>query len=248
VAMFERAANASKRDEVAALRDLQADVRDRTADLRDRASDDHERALGRAARYPANARGAAAADRARAAEDRARAAEDRKRAAEDREHALADLEKAQVDDLTGFYRRSLGYAVLQREIDRSRRADSQLVFAYCDVDELKRINDSDGHSAGDALLQAVAQALRTRLRSYDPVVRVGGDEFVCALPGVDIDQAARIFGDIQKELASAQPESSVSFGLAALEAGDSVATLIQRSDDAVREAKARRASDRPPAE
>jgi predicted signal transduction protein with EAL and GGDEF domain len=57
-----------------------------------------------------------------------------------------------------------------------------LVVAFVDVDGLKRVNDTEGHLAGDALLIAVADSLRACLRSYDLVMRFGGDEFVCALP------------------------------------------------------------------
>ncbi len=105
------------------------------------------------------------------------------------------------------------------------------------MDGLKRINDSDGHDAGDDLLIAVAKAMRSRLRSYDPVVRVGGDEFVAALSGVNLNQATLILHDFQRTLTAARPESSVSFGLAALEPDDSVSTLMRRSDGALREAK-----------
>ena len=236
--VLKRAANATRRDELAALRDTQAGLRDRTAEFRDQAAGDHERALGRSPGHAAKARSPAAADRARAAEDRTRAGEDRTRAAEDRDHALAALEQAQLDDLTGFYRPALGLVVLQREIDRARRKGTPLVFAYCDVDGLKRVNDTHGHDVGDDVLMAVADAMRARLRSYDPVVRVGGDEFVCALPGVDLDQGTRIVGDVRRSLAAARPDASMSFGLGELGPGDSAATLMKRSDDALREAKA----------
>jgi diguanylate cyclase (GGDEF)-like protein len=236
--MFERAANGTKRDELAALRDMQAALRDRAAEFRDQAADDHELALGRSPGHAARTRTPAVADRARAAEDRSRASEDRKGAAEDRDQALVALEQAQLDDLTGFYRPMLGSVILQREIDRARRKGTPLVFAYCDVDGLKLVNDTHGHAAGDDVLRAVADAMRSRLRSYDPVVRVGGDEFVCALPGVDLDQGTRIVGDVRRTLTAVRPDASMSFGVGALRPGDSAATLMKRSDDALRAAKA----------
>lgn len=111
------------------------------------------------------------------------------------------------------------------------------MFAYCDVHGLKRVNDTQGHAAGDALLKATAEAMRSGLRSYDPVMRVGVDEFVCAFPGVDLDQAGRILRDIQQTLTVARPDASMSFGLGAVEPEDSVATVIKRSDDVLREAR-----------
>lgn len=237
LSMLDRAENAAQRDQQAAVRDLHATARDRIADARDRAAEAHERALGRAGGSASRARADAAEDRARAAENRARAAEDRGQAALDRERAAIELQNAQLDDLTGFYRVGLGRAVLQREIDRSRRSGGRLVLAFLDLDGLKRVNDEQGHAAGDALLSGLAEAIRSRLRSYDPVVRVGGDEFVCALSETDLDQAREILRDIQQDLTNGRADASISFGLAALRSDDSLATLLERSDRALREAK-----------
>jgi diguanylate cyclase (GGDEF)-like protein len=203
--------------------------RSRTVAEREEAADDRDRA---------------AEDRARAAEDRNVAAVDRSHAAIDREHATValesariELENAHLDDLTGFYRLGLGTTILQREVDRCQRIGGELTVAYCDVDGLKRVNDEHGHAAGDVLLKSVAKAIRDRLRSYDPVVRVGGDEFVCFLSGIGLEQVTRIFGDIQRALAADREGSSLSFGLAALREDDDLATLLERSDHALREAK-----------
>jgi len=236
--MHDRWENASERDRASVLRDRDAALRDRTAELRDQATEEHERALGRTSRPAANSRATAKADRQRAAEDRARAANDRKIAAEDRELARKELERAELDDLTGFYRLGLGKALLQREIDRSRREDGRLVLGFCDVDDLKHVNDEEGHAAGDAVLEGFAEAMRSRLRSYDPVVRIGGDEFVCAFSHTQLDQAKRTLEDVQKAFAEQNPaDYSMTFGLAALEPGDSLATLMERSDVALRDAK-----------
>lgn len=210
--------------------------RERTVAEREAAAEDRARA--------ADDRDRAAEDRDRAAEDRGVAAVDRKRAAIDREHAMValekarvELEKAQLDDLTGFYRLGLGTTVLQREIDRARRSGGELTVAYCDVDGLKRVNDEQGHAAGDALLKSVAEAIRYRLRSYDPVVRVGGDEFVCFVSGIGLEQVVKIFDDIQFALASDREGASLSFGLAGLRDDDDLAALLERGDHALREAK-----------
>jgi diguanylate cyclase (GGDEF)-like protein len=228
--MFDRAEVATQRDQQATLRDLQAAARDRSAELRDRAAEEHESAFGRRDAELSRARATAADDRARAAQDRARAAEDREQAARDRAQAIVQLEKAQLDDLTGFYRLSLGRAILQREIDRCRRSGRRLVLVYCDVDGLKRVNDEKGHAAGDALLTDVAKAIRSRLRSYDPVVRVGGDEFVCAISETNEDQVEGMFRGIQASLAKASDRASVSFGLASMQEGDDLEALLERGD------------------
>jgi len=236
--MLARGENAQKRDEVAELRDIHAQVRDRTAELRDAATDDHEQEFACSAGYASKARRTAAEDRGRAAEDRQRAAEDRNRAAEDRDHASTEVQRAEMDDLTGFYRSRLGHVVLQHEIDRAERSATQLVLLYFDVDGLKRVNDTLGHDEGNLLLEAFARAMRTRLRSYDPVVRVGGDEFVSVLPGIDVDQAVRVAGDIQQALGKAYSGASMSYGLSTLRQGDTAAAMIKRGDEALRVVKA----------
>ena len=151
--------------------------------------------------HAAELREQAARDRARAAEDRAQAAADRERAAEEREAALAELRRAHLDELTGAFRRGSGEDALQAEIDRARRGDGTLVLAFIDVDNLRRVNNRDGHAAGDALLRDVVAAIRSQIRSYEPIVRFGGDEFVCAVTGVDLAQAEERFAGIQNSLA-----------------------------------------------
>ena len=182
-------------------------------------------------------RAEAASDRARAVEDRASAAEDRRQAAEERERLEAQLERAQLDDLTGFYLRGLGKAMLQREIDRSRRADGRMVLAYVDVDGLKQVNDTQGHDAGDRLLVNVAEAIRSRLRSYDPVVRMGGDEFVFVISESDLDATRSVVKAIRGALTDRQEDASITVGLAALEADDSLESLCARADAVLRKRK-----------
>jgi diguanylate cyclase (GGDEF)-like protein len=158
----------------------------------------------------------------------------------DREQALSELHDAHLDDLTGVHRRGAGTAALQQEIDRAQRSDGRLVMAFVDVDGLKSVNDSEGHAAGDALLRAVAAAIRSHLRSYDPIVRFGGDEFVCALSESDLDAARRRFEGISEMLAEARQSASISFGLAPLRPGDSLEDLVARADAALQLARTER--------
>jgi diguanylate cyclase (GGDEF)-like protein len=135
-----------------------------------------------------------------------------------------------VDELTGTLRRQAGLQALEREIDRCRRSpEGKLVVAFIDVDDLKHVNDTQGHAAGDRLLKDVAVTLRAQLRSYDLVIRWGGDEFVCVLPDAGLDGAARIVEDIAVAFA-ARNGLCFSTGLAALEDTDSAEDLISRAD------------------
>ncbi len=126
-----------------------------------------------------------------------------------------------------------------QEVERASRSGVPLLFAFIDVDGLKEVNDRDGHLAGDELLQKISTALRANLRPYDPLVRIGGDEFACALFDMGVDEAERRFADINAGLQGV----SFTVGLTAVQAGDSVTDVIDRSDAIMRR---KRPSRHPP--
>jgi len=140
-------------------------------------------------------------------------------------------EEAAVDEMTGVLRRAAGLAQLQREVRRAQRFDDhKFVVAFCDLDDLKEVNDTRGHAAGDAVLRETAAALRRRLRAYDLVMRWGGDEFVCSLPGAGLEAAQRAMDDIRTEL-RARTGCTFSAGYAEL-GEDSVAEELVATADA----------------
>jgi len=154
-------------------------------------------------------------------------------------------EEAAVDELTGVLRRGAGLRLLQAEIDRVRRAQGRLVLGFADVDGLKTVNDTEGHQAGDRLLRHVAATLRSRLRSYDLVVRYGGDEFLCVLSGAGVDEARTKLELIAAELRRDLGRNVLSVGLAELDAedpGDDAVRLVGRADAALYRGRARRAA------
>jgi diguanylate cyclase (GGDEF)-like protein len=245
----ERLERTLRRDETAHLRDLSADERDRAAEQRDSDAANLERGhgvSGQSERDDAAAiRARAGADRARAAADRKQAAEDRAAAGRDRDQAREELEHAELDPLTGAFGRGLGMIALEHEISRARHGDGRLVLAFVDIDELKRINDSQGHAAGDAVIRDVVTAIHTHVRSYDPVVRVGGDEFVCALADCTPEEAAQRFQSIVATIQLTQPDASISVGLAALRPEDTLEQLVARGDRALYEVKLNTERPRP---
>ena len=250
---FDRDEHAKQRDEVAHQRDRVAEERDRVAEVNEREMKRVGEDLGGADPWASQAfvaleemRDKAAAQRMQAATDRARAATDREAAAADRQHLLAELERAHLDDLTGAYRRGMGEIAVINEIERSRRSHQVLVMAYIDSDGLKGVNDREGHAAGDALLRDLVALLRSKLRPYDPVVRWGGDEFICTFSDTDLEGARKRFEEIRVALAE-KGGAPVSVGFALLGEGDTLETLIERADAALLEARARKRLRRPTA-
>lgn len=231
-------ADHEQRVDTAAARDAIAQARDRSASERDQAAALRDQELTSLSRRGAAADRAAAVEaRARAALAREQAALDREQAARDRLHAraerdalLAQLAIAETDPLTGTRTRAPGLADLDREIDRARRTTNLLALAYVDVVGLKAENDAHGHAAGDALLQRAVHAIRGHLRSYDTIVRVGGDEFVCVMSGATIEDARQRFDAIHHALAGDRNPCEITVGFAALTPQDSATELIARAD------------------
>lgn len=247
----ERDAQAARRDAHARRRDRTADERDSAAELADRdveqrlsslGEDDSEAEAVLAA--AAEARTRAAAARGKAAEDRRHAARDREAAARDRELLRAEVERSQLDELTGAYRRGIGEVLIGHEIERALRTETELHLGFIDVDGLKKTNDSLGHAAGDAALRRVFASFHGRLRPYDPIVRWGGDEFVCVLPGATDEDVRERFAGALFDLERLDPPVSVSTGVAAVRADDTLSALVERADAALIEARGlRRAGD-----
>jgi len=138
-----------------------------------------------------------------------------------------------ADELTGALRRGAGMAALQREIDRTRRfLGKGLVAIFIDVDGLKEVNDRDGHAAGDERLRTTVAAMRERLRSYDLIIRYGGDEFLCVLTDSGAPDAARTVTTLREHVLACSG-GTISAGIAELVAGDSVDALVERADAAL---------------
>lgn len=155
-------------------------------------------------------------------------------------------EQATRDSLTHLWNRHAIWDILTREIARSAREDVPLGLVLGDLDHFKRINDTYGHIAGDAVLRHVATRLANSVRSYDAVGRYGGEEFLVILPGCD-GQAALLTADRLRTNLVSEPiafesnsiEMTASFGVTSLPRGTSASpeNLLQRADVALYRAK-----------
>ena len=168
------------------------------------------------------------------------------RAGETEREAL--LERATRDSLTGLLNRGAALEALKLDMAAVRRSRGKLVLTlfFIDLDDLKTINDSIGHDGGDVAIWSVAEALRLTTRESDVIARFGGDEFIVGWlgsPDSDVPEelAKRISAHVaQSEIAT--PEGCRSVGVqhrvAVSEQSDmSVATLLERADRALYEAK-----------
>lgn len=111
------------------------------------------------------------------------------------------LWRAQVDDLTGLLNRWALKRMALREIQRCRRGDHCLALITMDLDGLKAINDAQGHSCGDVVLQAVSGVLQETVRANDSTARIGGDEFCVLLPDTCQEEAVLVAERLREEIA-----------------------------------------------
>ncbi len=134
------------------------------------------------------------------------------------------------DELTGVLNRQAGFAALGRDLDRCRRAGARFVLGYLDVDGLKEVNRTEGPRGGDELLRKVTAALRATLRSYDVIMRLGGDEFLFSLPGADMATAELRANEFGVILAEEAPGRSATVGFSELKGNDTLDEIISRAE------------------
>ncbi len=102
------------------------------------------------------------------------------------------------DGLTQIHNKRHFHETLDREVSRSSRYDRPMSLVVFDIDHFKRVNDTHGHLAGDALLRQLAALVRGRIRREDIFARVGGEEFAVLLPEIDLAGAAQFADKIRK--------------------------------------------------
>ena len=150
-------------------------------------------------------------------------------------------EISETDQLTGLPNRRRIYDVLEREMDRARRYEEPLSLVLFDIDDFKKVNDSLGHDAGDAVLTEFASLLGGLRRSSDQLGRWGGEEFILVAPGVSREEATqlaeRLRTVVEEHNFAAADNLTASFGVAIFDEEDDLASLIKKADVNLYEAK-----------
>jgi diguanylate cyclase (GGDEF)-like protein len=152
---------------------------------------------------------------------------------------------ATTDALTGLPNRRSLMASMELEVARAERSGRPLALALLDIDRFKSINDTHGHPAGDAVLQAVADELQKVTRAGDLLGRFGGEEFAIVMPDTDLKQARWACERLRKAIAGRTMHYpggtvgrvTISSGVALLAGEEGCDHLISRADGALYQAK-----------
>ena len=149
---------------------------------------------------------------------------------------------AHHDPLTGLQNRRGFEELFDSELERARRSNSIFSLIVGDLDRFKRVNDAQGHGAGDEALRRVAEALRETKRSFDSAARVGGEEFAILAPDTDEHGAyilaERMRAEIEQAFRNASVPLTVSFGIVSFPLhGQTADGLLQTGDQALYAAK-----------
>ena len=161
------------------------------------------------------------------------------------DHAQKVERLAYFDQLTGLPNRARTIELLKREIDVGSGKEASGALLYIDMDDLKLVNDSYGHSYGDSMIITSAMHLVSLAPADSTVARVGGDEFVVLLPGMnDPLQVESLVSEIvdtlgrEYEVRELQIHASASIGIALYpQDGQTVEEILRNADTALNEAK-----------
>jgi diguanylate cyclase (GGDEF)-like protein/PAS domain S-box-containing protein len=164
----------------------------------------------------------------------------------EQQRSQADIHRlAHTDALTGLENRFSLNIRLEQQLAHARRTHAGLAILFIDLDHFKKINDSQGHAAGDQLLVAAAERMKDLLRDVDTLARLGGDEFIIVLagpltPDSATQVAVRLVQSLSEpyQLCGASVHSGASVGVAMFpNDGNDSATLLRHADTAMYAAK-----------
>jgi two-component system cell cycle response regulator len=155
-------------------------------------------------------------------------------------------EEATRDSLTHFWNRRSVLEILERELARGAREARPVGVVMFDLDHFKRINDTHGHLAGDAVLREMAARISATLRPYDACGRYGGEEFLIVLPGCDLhgaqghaERCLHVLSSTPIDIGGEELSLTASFGVTAQPAGTHLKAdaVIRAADEALYLAK-----------
>ena len=162
-----------------------------------------------------------------------------------RDNLSQSVTLAVTDPLTGLNNRRYMMGHLQNLVERAAAASKPVGVMMLDIDHFKAVNDVHGHGAGDKVLVEFANRVARNVRGIDLAARIGGEEFLVALPDTDSATVAMIGGRL-REAVAAEPfpigeglslAVTVSIGIASARPGESCEAVLKRADDALYRAK-----------
>jgi diguanylate cyclase (GGDEF)-like protein len=152
--------------------------------------------------------------------------------------------QSRTDPLTGVLNRRAILSQIESELSRTDRDNLHLSISMLDLDHFKKINDTYGHLAGDAVLRESMNRVEDAIRKYDTIGRFGGEEFIVVLPGAKQQDAFMIAERIRLKINEKNAiidELSIPFtisqGLATCNGKSTVDELIAKADEALYRAK-----------
>ena len=123
---------------------------------------------------------------------------------------------ADRDTLTGLYNRRAFERILLKNLSDARKSGNVISVILADIDHFKQYNDSFGHPAGDRMLKRLGEVMSINIRKEDTVARVGGEEFIVILPGVEYEQTLHFGERLRKAIEEDRSDSgSVTISLGA---------------------------------
>ncbi len=150
-------------------------------------------------------------------------------------------EDAALDPLTGLLNRKALDARFKELEQQARLSEASVCVLAVDLDGFKAINDEHGHPRGDRVLRDVTYEMRKRLRTFELLYRIGGDEFLVVLPGIDLPEGVAVAERLRQSIAERRPgdlDVTVSVGVAAACGTDAgYEALVAAADRALYEAK-----------
>lgn len=148
---------------------------------------------------------------------------------------------ASTDRLTGAYNRTKFIEIFGAELQRFSRYKAAFSVIMMDIDHFKKINDNYGHNVGDAVLVEITSVTSKMIRGTDVLVRWGGEEFVVIAPSTELNSAVALAEKLRLAIAEhsfpSDLQVTMSFGVAEIDAGDSLETIMTRADAALYKSK-----------